>query len=380
MNVTQTKFTLINLRPRRSVLLRGRHGIGKSEVVRQCAQERSQKENIPYEVIDIRLSQRESGDVIGIPRTVDEYRVIRHVYVNGEQKEQEVVLKNTTIHDLPSWFPRDPNSHGYILFDEIDRANREVQQSAFEAVLDYRINMHDIPKGWHVVAAANADMDIYTVLEMDPALLDRFLVIDLEPTVPEWMSHAESIGVHDAVIKYITKFDTDLFSPEDLQPGEIYPSPRSWVNLSRDLQHYNSVGHDLLKDLDYLMLLAKGCVGSTTAINFVEFIRKDYKTLTPEDILNRFNEEMERLVTQAESTETSFYCKNLTTYLKKNTENLSSNQLGNLYRFFRALPREVAGGFWSGMTRDCRAHATKFHGYKDVADYVMEILSVRGTK
>lgn len=380
MNVTQTKFTLTLIRPRRSVLLRGRHGIGKSEIVKQCAQDRSKLEGVPYEFIDIRLSQRESGDVIGIPRTVGEYKVTRHVFVNGKETDQEVVLTNTTIHDLPSWFPRDPDSHGYILFDEIDRANREVQQSAFEAVLDYRINMHDLPQGWHVVAAANADMDIYTVLEMDPALLDRFLVIDLEPTVPEWMAHAEKIGVHDAITKYITKFDSDLFSPEQLEPGQIYPSPRSWVNLSLDIQHYAKTGHDPLTDLDYLMLLAKGCVGGTTAINFVEFIRKDYKTLTPEDILDRFDKDMEKHVSKAESTETSFYCKTLGAYLKKHSGKLTQKQLDNLYRFFKALPKEVAGGFWSQLTRDCRGHATQLHGYKDTAEYVMDMLSVKGAK
>ena len=48
---------------RKPVLLRGRHGVGKSEVVYQVA------EDLGLPVVERRASQMTEGDLIGLPKT-----------------------------------------------------------------------------------------------------------------------------------------------------------------------------------------------------------------------------------------------------------------------------------------------------------------------
>ncbi|MEM4251327.1 MAG: hypothetical protein QW828_05805 [Candidatus Bathyarchaeia archaeon] len=371
-----TKRTIMCLPPRHSVLLRGRHGIGKSEVVRQCAIELSEKTGRTYEFIDIRLSQREVGDVIGMPKTVAKYPFHRSVYKGGKLVHEETILSDVMIHDLPVWFPRDPNSYGFLFLDEIDRASREVQQSGFELVLDYRLNLNPLPEGWLVISAANADMDVYSVLEMDPALLDRFLVIDFKPTASEWFEHARRIGVHDAIIKYLTKFESDLFTPEKIEPGVVYQSPRSWVHLSNVIKHKIANGDNVLQDLDYLQLLAKGYIGSTTSVSFTEFVRKDYRVLSAKDILDKWNQDMATSLKNAEPTEYTFYSKELVRYISENNIKLTKKQQDNLFHFVTTIPPEAAGGFWADFLKKCEKEATNWYkAAKEHRDYLMKILA-----
>jgi MoxR-like ATPase len=374
MNVEQTKRTIKGLPAKRSILIRSRHGLGKSEVVRQVCAELSQTTGKPHIYTDIRLSQREAGDVIGLPRVMETFSMQQTTFVDGRLEQQAATIKNCMIHDLPMFFPRDPNAYGILHLDEIDRACREVQQCAFELVLDRRLNGVYLPENIRVVACINGDQDIYSVLQLDPALLDRFVVVDFKPTVPEWMTHAESIGVHDAIVKYLTKFGSDLDTPENIESGKVYQSRRSWVALSNDIQHMASNGADPLKDLDYLTLLSGGYIGVTTAINFVEFIRKEYKVFSPEDILDKWDREMAEDFSKSHPAEVAFYTKELVKYISKEKVKLTKKQQVNLTAFLKAIPKESASGFWSHFSTQCREQATQWYKDKEVSEYITALI------
>jgi len=379
MDVKETKRTLKGLPPRKSVLIESRHGLGKSQVVAQTAAELSVDRKKPYGFIDIRLSQREVGDIIGMPRSMDTFTVTNRVFKDGKVASEEAVCHNVTAHDLPIWFPTDPESCGLLFLDELNRATREVQQAAFELVLDYRLNFHDLPIGWRVVAATNDDTDLYSVLTMDPALYDRFLKIKFKPTVPEWMEHAEGLGVHDCILKYLTKFGSDLDTPEKIEPGKIYQSRRSWVSLSDCLKYAAETGDDWLKDPDYLTKFASGYIGTTTAISFVDFIRKEYKVLSAEDILNKFNDDLAKDLTGTLVTEIAFYNKILIKHISENK--LTKKQSANLVKYYKTIPKEAASAFWGEFSRQCRDESSNWYKTDPtIGEYTMSMLAKSGAK
>jgi hypothetical protein len=217
------------------------------------------------------------------------------------------------------YFPTDKDWHGIVLYDELNRATREVQQAAMESVLDYRQNMVDFPEHCRIASAINDDTDNYSVLEIDPALLDRFLVINFRPITQEWIEYAKKSGVHDAVIKYIMKHETSLDCPETMEPGKVYPSRRSWVKLSKSLRYFEKNQHNIIEDnKDYFVKLASGYVGSETALSLEQYITKEYKVLTAKDILNSFDKK--KYIMEKEHTITDFahYNKLLLEYIKDN--------------------------------------------------------------
>ena len=375
MNIKTMLRTLFNLPVRQSVLIEARHGVGKSEIIHQYAAAMSQKLNKPFELIDIRLGQYEVGDLIGIPRAMDRFTVVSKVYENGLLVSKSSVVENVTVHDLPLWFPRDPDSCGVLFMDELNRGSRDTQQWAMQIVLDYKSNFVELPIGWRVISAINNDQDTYSVMNIDPALYSRFMVIGFNPTIPEWLDWAEKNDVHDAIIKYIRKFgNADLDPPDKIESGMVVPCRRSWVKFSACLKEMAQAGDDPLNDYTYLIELATTFVGNTVAINFKEWVEKSYKVFTAEEILNNYpklKEDFEKMI----STDFSFYNKEIIDYIKKNKVKLSPKQGANLFEYIQTTPREVACGFFAAFRVADGKESAKWYGSNPkITEYIRGIL------
>lgn len=374
MNIETTIRTLKWLPPRQSVLIEANHGTGKSSVVAQTAAQLSIELKKPFGFVDIRLGQYEIGDLIGLPRAREKYDIVSKVFDKGILVESKIEAEHVTVHDLPLWFPRDSDSQGFLFFDELNRGSRDTQQWAMQIVLDYKSNFVELPMGWRVIAACNDDQDVYNVMGLDAALYDRFMVIKFQPTVKEWLDYAEKHGVHPAIVKYVSKVGSELDPPEKMEPGKKYPSRRSWEKFSITLQHMDKRGDDPLKDLEYLIHLGSGFVGSTSAVGFKEFVQKDYKIFTPEEILNKFpklKSEFEKMV----ATDIAFYNKELVSYIKKNGIKLAKKQSDNLFDYIKVIPRETASGFWRAFLNECKEESTRFYtSSKVITDYIFGLL------
>lgn len=377
MDIKTTIRTLMTLPPRRSVYVMSDHGYGKSQVIAQVARMMAKKLNKPFGFIDIRLSQREVGDLIGLPRSRDTFTIQMPSFdPSGKKIIQEVEAKNVMVHDIPLWFPTDPNSCGYLFFDELPYAPKDVIAAIFEVALDYRLNFNDLPIGWRVLAAGNHNQDIYGGTTINPALWDRFLKIWFKPTVPEWQDHARDIGVLAAIRQYISKFPTDLDPPENMEIGTTYPSRRSWVTLSEDWVYMKNAGDDPAKDRDWLTLLVKGRVGDTIAINFTDWYYKNYRVYTVEELLNKFTNTMESDLKSMDVTEVTFYTKEIVDHVKKSgVKKLTAKQNENLARFFKAIPKEAASGFWIAFAKTARDPAmTWYNETPGIVDYIAAML------
>ena len=86
------------------VLIRGRHGIGKSELVYQTAK------SLGLPVVERRASQMTEGDLLGLPK----------------------VEKGVTKWLAPEWLHTACNQAVVLFLDEVDRATMEVRQGIFE--------------------------------------------------------------------------------------------------------------------------------------------------------------------------------------------------------------------------------------------------------
>ena len=112
---------------KKPVLLRGRHGIGKSEIVYSIAKE------LGLPMIERRASQMTEGDLVGLPTT-----------------EGKV-----TSFCPPDWFVDACNNASVLFFDEVDRAVTEVRQGLFELTDSRKLFGHHLHKDTVIVAAVN---------------------------------------------------------------------------------------------------------------------------------------------------------------------------------------------------------------------------------
>ncbi len=147
------------LKAKLPIIIRGRHGIGKSEIVYQIAE----KMGLP--VVERRASQMTEGDLIGLPS------------IDG----------NSTTWNPPDWFKYACDNACLVFLDEVDRGTEEVRQGIFELNDSRKLNGQTLHSDTVIVAAVNGGEHgaEYQVGEMDPAELDRYTVFDLEPTVED---------------------------------------------------------------------------------------------------------------------------------------------------------------------------------------------------
>ena len=238
-----------------SVLVRGPHGIGKSQVAAQLAEDEGKT------LIDRRLSQMSEGDMVGLPELVD----------------------GVTRFCPPDWYARACKEPTVLLLDELNRATPEVMQAAFQIVLDRELNGHRLHEGTRVVACINASAE-YEVNEMDPALLDRFWVCDLEPSDEDWLTWAAD-RIHPMIQSFIRQNPAHLRHKEAVEPGKVYPSPRSWERVDSSLKAAGIVD-DHSSPAFYPICL--GLLGVEASISFKEFCKTYEAQVSAEDILNDF--------------------------------------------------------------------------------------------
>jgi hypothetical protein len=157
-------------RARRAVLLEGPTGIGKSELVGQVAR----KLGIAHTVLD--LSLLEPPDLVGLP----------------------IIEEGRTRYALPRFLPQ--SGAGILMLEELNRAERYIQQPALQLLTARSLHEYVLPEGWVCFAAINPETGDYQVTPLDVALRARFLQVAVRPDRAAWLAWAGQNAVHPAVI------------------------------------------------------------------------------------------------------------------------------------------------------------------------------------
>ncbi len=269
MDIKTIKSIVPNLPPHIACLMRGPTGVGKSHVARAFADELG----LPF--IDVRGSTMDEAKVGGLPdmKAVDEKKVATFV--------------------VPSWFKTACDQPCVIMLDELNRSMPTVMQAFFQIVLDRELGNDEdgIPYRLHpetrVIAAVNAGNE-YDVNEMDPALLRRFWVCDVEPTVADWVEWADGEGIDKILVEFIKQEPGHWrVDPASVEPGTVVPTPASWHRLSESLVHM-SLAPEALAGNDvpaHFYSVLTGFIGTEAAIAFRDFVKNYELQITAEDIL-----------------------------------------------------------------------------------------------
>jgi hypothetical protein len=312
---------------RKPVLLRGRHGIGKSTVVYQFAD----KNNM--EVVERRASQMTEGDLVGLP----------------------TIENKSTTFNPPDWFKSACDRPVVLFLDEVDRATLEVRQGIFELTDSRKLNGHNLHPDTLVFAAVNGGEhgSQYQVGEMDPAELDRWTVFDIDPTVEDWLSWASDADISPEIWNFINQNRTHLEHTDDYEPNKVYPSRRSWERLDQCLTQAG-----LLEEASpALYTLTSAFVGFEAAVAFNDFVQNYDRQVTTEDILVKGD--FSKVADFGINDHTAIIDK----FEAEGTfkDELDQELIDNLARYFVMLPSEVAMKLWTVMGKGEVNNTVKLH-------------------
>ncbi|HLM59901.1 MAG TPA: MoxR family ATPase [Pyrinomonadaceae bacterium] len=223
-----------------SFMLWGATGVGKSEAVRQLAEE------LNAELRDIRLCQKQPTDIGGLPALDHETR--------------------QTVFYPPAFLaPQAEGKPVVLFFDEISLAPDDTKGAVLGILEERRQGSIEIPDNWIVVAAGNRPEDLANARGLGAAANRRLLHVVIEPQLEATLHHFMKIGVVAEILAFLKVFPQHLSGEESArtQKHELYPRPSSWEKVSK-------IFETLRRDNKRVRHLAiAGIIGDSVAAEFM---------------------------------------------------------------------------------------------------------------
>ena len=301
-------------------LIEGLHGIGKSEGVRAYAKEK----DMQCEVLI--LSLMDTADLLGLPRAVEVGGQSTMVWSapdwftniidaawptsidTADLTFTDKAFEEATLSRFSGKISREDLNNFYcdfyhesnnglklhyqnkvnykyakrsVLFlDEFNRAPADILNASLQLVLDKRLHSHRLPiingQDTLVIAAINPADGDYTTLEMDPALLDRFVHAEAKADIKSWLDWARSANVEQVVKDFLAEHPDRLhYTAKD---GKSSATPRSWTALARTMSKIDQIPSEIH------FQLMKGHIGQELASQFLSYYNNYFKVVKMDEI------------------------------------------------------------------------------------------------
>jgi hypothetical protein len=256
MKVTPTQLTeLLSLYvPQRlPVLITGRPGIGKSDIVEQVASETDHELLISHPVVE------DPTDSKGLPFPAPDGSTAKFLPFGDLQRA--MTARRPLI-----WF-----------LDDLGQASPAVQAAKMQLLLARRIGEHVLPSHVTFLAATNRRTDNAGVTGILDPVISRFAtVVELEPNIDGWTKWAVRSAVPAELIAFL-RFRPDLLSVHKTSRDiENTPSPRSWGFVAKTM----GVVPKALEHISYA-----GSVGEGAATELVSFLQIFRELPNPDAIM-----------------------------------------------------------------------------------------------
>lgn len=258
----------------------GEAGIGKSALVQTVAEKMNAK------LFTTVVSLSEKGDLaIPVPPMTENAFVKTSKY--GELADVKFGYTHTLI-EIIQWAEAHPKQPIIWFLDEFNRGTQAVQSELMNLVLQRQINSLRLPDQVHLVLAENPDATMagfessdYGVTVGDAAINDRTVRLVMRADAADWLQWAKTKG---NIIESVRRFIEE--NPQQLAPAEhdddLYPTPRAWQRVSRNLQALSDLPAD---DQQRLRLdLLEGDLGITVGQSFEQFLRQQKAGLSAREI------------------------------------------------------------------------------------------------
>jgi len=221
------------LNTKQPVFIWGAPGVGKSQIVKQTAE----KHDLKFQ--DERVIHLEPVDLRGFPVS------------DGKTAK---------------WIPFDflpTEGEGILFLDEMNAAPPSIQAACYQLVLDRRLGDYELPEGWVVWAAGNRQTDRAVVHHMPSALANRFIHLDLDADLDDWISWAIKSEIKTEIMAFL-RFRPELLHKFDPKTDtRAFPTPRSWEMVDKALPVPNSIEFSMVS----------GIVGEGAGSEFLGFLK-----------------------------------------------------------------------------------------------------------
>lgn len=216
----------------RPICLMGPAGIGKTEIVRQVAQE----EGLAFLSYSITHHTRQS--IIGLPRLVQGE-------VEGKPCSMTEYTMSEIIAQVHRTMAQTGKQEGILFLDEFNCASESLRPIMLQLLQDKSFGPHPIPDGWMLVLAGNPTEYNRAASELDAVTADRMRLLHIQPDYAAWRAYMVSRGVHPVVLSYLDHHRDHFYICRRDTAGTALVTARGWEDLSIMMTEVENAGEGL---------------------------------------------------------------------------------------------------------------------------------------
>lgn len=204
--------------------LEGEPGIGKTEIVKQIAEE------LGLGYVSFSLVHHTRNSLLGLPvikELEDGDKYTSYTMSEIIAKVQEAVASG--------------HKEGILLLDEFPCMSETIMPAMLAFLQTKNIGTHHLPEGWVMVLCGNPQEYNKASRIFDAAIVDRIrkLEVRFEPKV--FLEYGAQIGIHDCILDYLEENPDKVYHYEKDREKMNLVTCRGWENLSYMLKAYEAM-------------------------------------------------------------------------------------------------------------------------------------------
>lgn len=204
--------------------MEGAPGIGKTEIVRQIADDMG----IGY--VSFSLVHHTRNSLLGLP--VIEELAPGEKYTNYTMSEVIAKVKEEVANG---------HEEGILLLDEFPCMSETIMPIMLAFLQTKNIGTHRLPEGWVMVLCGNPPQYNRSSRKFDPAIMDRMRKLEIEYSCEDFLKYGKEIGVHEVIHSYLEMYPEHVYRYNNHKGETELVTCRSWENLSHALDSFEEL-------------------------------------------------------------------------------------------------------------------------------------------
>ncbi len=210
--------------------LEGKPGMGKTEIVRQIADE------LGIGFVSFSITHHTRNTLLGLPVIVEEEGWKYTEYTMSEIVARLLAEK------------KKGHEEGILLLDEFNCASETIFPMMLAMLQTRNIGHYKIPEGWNIVLCGNPREFNKSARNLDAAIWDRVRKIPVEEDAKEFLAYAEEKKMHPVVIRYLGANRVNLYYYDTSGDVNEVVTCRGWENLSHMMYAYEALGNPITEN------------------------------------------------------------------------------------------------------------------------------------
>ena len=228
--------------------LMGAPGIGKTEMVKQIAQE------LDLGFFATSVTHHTRNSMLGLPVITEQDW--------GKYTEYTMpdILAQVEKRQLAG------EKEGILLIDEFASMSEALVAPMLAFLQSKSVGNHTLPEGWVIVLCSNPPEFNETAREFDAAVMDRVRLMNIEYSKEDFLKYARTHKMHPIILDYLKQQDEGGYICRRTGGKSEIVTARGWENLSDCLYGYEKLEKDISEKLIYQFIKSE-----KTATEFYRF-------------------------------------------------------------------------------------------------------------